>query len=907
MYVNSPGAESGSYSLTFLGKKVGRHRSVAPAGKQFAWETTVRSACPEDRVVSSRVAKVPVAAQTLEELPGSVPELQDERPCPIIHNTQLDQFEKTTAGSSESQLPGRSDADQAEQSPGGKIYIPYESAELCIAQIAKDMETMSKRHLEMVQELEENFQMTVRENQVMMCNCTVQKIRSHYQNKLNSLRKILDVYQEKVEKKKADWEAKVESLKAQNELLLKEQRAERKRSVEEALQWHREKSKMLELFSNRLDVLHSHQASTLQELQMARQEIGNVQEMLVVSTQEQQETTGEGENLENEGLSAQQQTGDCSDSDQPLEGAKARLEELKESLYQREREITELLEAERSPIPPVPQPPCSVLLSTVIHKAREICSAVPETRALLDQMIEDNRVALAEARNKLDQLKNVQEESNDREDATDWEGSEKYKSNLSLLQGTVREFEVCQIALGCIKNGESPVMNVTVLYTSLHLRSDCAVSELEDILGQEASQSTGGVKSAGQQLLLLQDQLKQEKEEKKIIIENYTSERTLRKKYYNMVEDMKGKIRVFCRIRPVSRAEAAQGGAIVVEKIDEYSVTVETPRGPREFQFDKVFSAEASQEDLFHDTSRLIQLAIDGYNVCVFAYGQTGSGKTFTMVGDKEQKNPGIIPRAFNAMFDIMRKNNSKFSFKVSAYMLELYNDRLQDLFASQAGEAHGHTQSHGQARRVEIKRNRKGVVFAQGAETKEASSAQELYALFQQACANRHISATKMNMESSRSHLIVGIMVESRNLTNGSVSSGKLSLVDLAGSERAAKTGAKDHQLKEANSINKSLSALGDVISALSAELPHVPYRNSKLTQVMQDSLGGNAKTLMIVNISPTEYNLDETLTSLIYATRVKAITNNAQRNVESKEIAQLKEVIMKLRSGQSVEEEDV
>uniref|UniRef100_A0A3Q1JPA1 Si:dkey-96l17.6 n=2 Tax=Anabas testudineus TaxID=64144 RepID=A0A3Q1JPA1_ANATE len=194
--------------------------------------------------------------------------------------------------------------------------------------------------------------------------------------------------------------------------------------------------------------------------------------------------------------------------------------------------------------------------------------------------------------------------------------------------------------------------------------------------------------------------------------------------------------------------------------------------------------------------------------------------------------------------------------------MLELYNDRLQDLFVSLTGEACSQPQSHGQAKRVEIKRNRKGVVFAQGAETKEASSAQELYALFQQACANRHISATKMNVESSRSHLIVGIMVESRNLTNGSVSTGKLSLVDLAGSERAAKTGAKDHQLKEANSINKSLSALGDVISALSSELPHVPYRNSKLTQVMQDSLGGNAKTLMIVNISPSECNSDETLT---------------------------------------------
>ncbi|XP_061586205.1 uncharacterized protein si:dkey-96l17.6 [Cololabis saira] len=374
-----------------------------------------------------------------------------------------------------------------------------------------------------------------------------------------------------------------------------------------------------------------------------------------------------------------------------------------------------------------------------------------------------------------------------------------------------------------------------------------------------------------------------------------------------MVEDMKGKIRVFCRIRPMNRSEAAQGGATVVAKLDDYSINVATPRGSREFQFDRVFSAEATQEDLFHDTNRLIQSVIDGYNVCIFAYGQTGSGKTFTMVGDKDQKNPGLMPRSFNTIFNVLQENSPKFYFKVSAYMLELYNDRLQDLLVSQGGEAQAQTHLHGQAKRVEIKRNRKGVVFAQGAETKQASSAQELYALFQQACANRHISATKMNVESSRSHLIVGIMVESRNLTNGNVCTGKLSLVDLAGSERAAKTGAKDHQLKEANSINKSLSALGDVISALSAELPHVPYRNSKLTQVMQDSLGGNAKTLMIVNISPSECNLDETITSLIYATRVKAITNNAQRNVESKEIAQLKEVIMKLKSGQTVDEGDV
>ncbi|XP_056312884.1 uncharacterized protein si:dkey-96l17.6 [Danio aesculapii] len=356
------------------------------------------------------------------------------------------------------------------------------------------------------------------------------------------------------------------------------------------------------------------------------------------------------------------------------------------------------------------------------------------------------------------------------------------------------------------------------------------------------------------------------------------------------------KIRVFCRIRPLTRAEQAKKGHITVACLDDYSVILETPRGPREFQFDKIFNTECTQEEVFIESSGLIQCAIDGFNVCIFAYGHTGSGKTFTMVGDKDRRNPGLIPRTFTRIFEIIQDNESKFEFKVSAYMLELYNDRLQDLFVSPA-EAFN--------KRIEIKRDRKGLVFAQGAETKDATSAGELFALFEQGSANRHIAATKMNVESSRSHLIIGIMIESRNLTNGSVSFGKLSLVDLAGSERAAKTGAKDDQLKEANSINKSLSALGDVISALSMEQPHVPYRNNKLTQLMQDSLGGNAKTLMILNISPSDCNLDETLTSLIYATRVKAITNNAQRNVDSKEIAQLKEVILKLKSGQPVEED--
>ncbi|CAL8346995.1 unnamed protein product [Lota lota] len=927
MYVNSPGHDSGSLSLTFLGKKVGRHHAVAPAGKHRAWETTNRSTGVEESTVSSRVVHAPLAAASkMEDLPGSVPDLREDyrhlQACPV-YSTHIHQDPDNAAGqpythhkalwmkrwtafrswiaAGHRKRPGQEDDQEGEldqeveeeDSKDVRIYIPYESAELCITQIAKDMEAMKNRHFEMVQELEDNFQIAARENQER----TAQQIRAHYQNKMNALKRMLDLYQQKVEKKDTEWHKKVLALTAQREQLLEEQGLERRRCKEEAQQWHREKSKMLELFSNRLDLLHSHQASTLQELQLARQEVGKVQEMLIASQEERQEATKEGDTPEN---NDQSENPACSEHEMPLEGAKARLEELKESLYQREREITELLGAEGSPIP---QPPCAILLPVVIQKAHAICLTVPEARTQLQQMIEENQASLLQARDKLEHLKKTREDQSPTEEET--ASLTESETNvivfivlLSVLEDTVREGEVIQMALDYIRTGGIPV----------NRECDAVEMEAEDILGRDRVQTSEEVKNVGQQLLVLQDQLKQVREENRKIIENYTSERTLRKKFYNMVEDMKGKIRVFCRIRPVNRTEAAQGGVVVVERLDDYSVAVETPRGLREFQFDRVFSAESSQEELFQDTHRLIQSAIDGFNVCIFAYGQTGSGKTFTMVGDREYRSPGIMPRAFTAMFDIIKENSTRFDCKVSAYMLELYNDQLQDLLVGQAGDAPAtQSQSHAPPRRVEIKRNRKGVVFAQGAETKQASSAQELFALFQQACANRHISSTKMNSESSRSHLIMGIMVESRNLTNGSVSCGKLSLVDLAGSERAAKTGAKDHQLKEANSINKSLSALGDVISALSSELPHVPYRNSKLTQVMQDSLGGNAKTLMIVNISPSQWNMDETLTSLIYATRVKAITNHAQRNLESKEIAALKEVIVKLKSGQTLEEEEV
>jgi len=290
----------------------------------------------------------------------------------------------------------------------------------------------------------------------------------------------------------------------------------------------------------------------------------------------------------------------------------------------------------------------------------------------------------------------------------------------------------------------------------------------------------------------------------------------------------------------------------------------------------------------------LIQSAVDGYNVCIFAYGQTGSGKTFTVIGDKEQKFPGIAPRAFQQLFELLGENKNKFDFRVELYMLELYMDKLIDLFATNKDT------------KLDIKKDKKGMVVVQGAVVHQAGNAVELMSLFEKGSSTRHISSTKMNAESSRSHLVVSIIVEAINRTSGAVTKGKLSLVDLAGSERAAKTGATPEQLKEAQSINKSLSALGDVISALSSEQSFIPYRNNKLTLLMQDSLGGNAKTLMFVNVSPADYNCDETITSLTYASRVKLITNDASKNAESKEVAKLKAMIAKLKKGEAVEEED-
>lgn len=377
----------------------------------------------------------------------------------------------------------------------------------------------------------------------------------------------------------------------------------------------------------------------------------------------------------------------------------------------------------------------------------------------------------------------------------------------------------------------------------------------------------------------------------------YKEEQVLRKRYFNTIEDMKGKIRVFCRLRPLNEKELAEKGRHVLTSLDEF--TVEHPwkdDKAKQHIYDHVFDGSATQEAVFEDTRYLVQSAVDGYNVCIFAYGQTGSGKTFTIYGS--ESNPGLTPRATAELFKIIRRDGNKFSFSLKAYMVELYQDTLIDLLLPK----------NAKHLRLDIKKDLKGMVSVENVTVVSISTFEELWSIIQRGSEQRHTSGTQMNEESSRSHLILSIVIESTNLQTQSVSRGKLSFVDLAGSERVKKSGSSGSQLKEAQSINKSLSALGDVISALSSGGQHIPYRNHKLTMLMSDSLGGNAKTLMFVNVSPAESNLDETYNSLMYASRVRSIVNDPSKNISSKEVARLKKLVTywKEQAGRKGDDEE-
>lgn len=337
-----------------------------------------------------------------------------------------------------------------------------------------------------------------------------------------------------------------------------------------------------------------------------------------------------------------------------------------------------------------------------------------------------------------------------------------------------------------------------------------------------------------------------------------------RREALNKILDIKGSIRVFCRVRPFllsDRRRIHEPISIGLEKVVVKSVGIR-----KEYRYDKVFHQAATQEDVFVEVEPILRSALDGHNVCILAYGQTGTGKTFTMDGTNNQA--GIIPRAIEELFRQASLDNSSITFSMS--MLEVYMGNLRDLLAPKVA-----SRTHEVAAKcLNIQTDPKGMVEVEGltqVQIPDTAKAKWWYAKGRRA---RSTSWTNVNETSSRSHCLMRITISRHgDDSKAKAQVSKLWMVDLGGSERLLKTGATGQTLDEGRSINLSLSALGDVIAALRRKRGHVPYRNSKLTQILKDSLGHSSKVLMLVHISPCEEDVGETICSLSFANRARAI----------------------------------
>ncbi|XP_071657069.1 kinesin-like protein KIFC1 isoform X2 [Patagioenas fasciata] len=358
----------------------------------------------------------------------------------------------------------------------------------------------------------------------------------------------------------------------------------------------------------------------------------------------------------------------------------------------------------------------------------------------------------------------------------------------------------------------------------------------------------------------------------------------------NRLEEKEGNVRVFCRVRPLLPEEAArQAGmehlsfppgdqrTLLLHRHEESRVGRDGSSSVRhEFSFDRVFPPGATQREVFDEVSALVQSALDGFHVCIFAYGQTGSGKTYTLEGPDpcDPQAAGLAPRAVRLLFQRARELAQEgWQYEFCASYLEIYNESLRDLLA-----APGEPPAELGIRRVSAASEE---LHVPNLRRLPVRCHDEVLQLLQRAGAQRAVARTGSNERSSRSHGVFQLHIRGSNPRRDVSCASVLSLVDLAGSERLEKGGAPGGRLRETQAINSSLSALGLVILALSRKEPHVPYRNSKLTYLLQNSLGGSAKMLMIVNISPLEENFCESLSSLRFASKVnECVIGTARAN---------------------------
>ncbi len=358
----------------------------------------------------------------------------------------------------------------------------------------------------------------------------------------------------------------------------------------------------------------------------------------------------------------------------------------------------------------------------------------------------------------------------------------------------------------------------------------------------------------------------------------------------NRLQSVQHNIQVCCRVRPLTSSEEARSPNIVTEALSDTECGYFDARSKswRSFAFDRVFGPDDNQQDVFTQVEPLCTSVTSGYNACIFAYGQTGSGKTWTMEGNRINNQFGISYRTLHKILEILKSKKEDsavpedFTYTVSMSMLEIYNEEVRDILSTDRTA-------------LELKRSADNCINVPGLSSVPVISIEDVASVLERGNKNRAVASTNLNDASSRSHMVLAVDVSS-GLVEHAQTKGTMYLVDLAGSERIKKSVVDGAQLKEAQHINKSLSALGDVMEALDKKASHVPYRNSRLTYLLQDSLGGNSKTMMIVTACPAAAQGEETQCALQFATRVRRITlAPATRNVGSKN---LEDSMRKLRT---------
>nr|GLL41005.1 kinesin-like protein KIN-5D [Ipomoea trifida] len=373
-------------------------------------------------------------------------------------------------------------------------------------------------------------------------------------------------------------------------------------------------------------------------------------------------------------------------------------------------------------------------------------------------------------------------------------------------------------------------------------------------------------------------------------------------------DDKPVNVKVVLRCRPPSEDEVRAKAPLVIscdEEKQEVSAILNTnaKQTNRTFVFDKVFGPSTQQKDLYNQAvAPLVDDALEGYSCTVFAYGQTGTGKTYTMEGEggKEKngefhKNAGVIPRAVEQIFNSLESEKAEYMMKVT--FIELYNEEITDLLSAE--EDSRSFSDEKQLKAVKLMEDGKSAVFIKGLQEEIVSSADEIYRILERGSAKKHTAETLLNKQSNRSHSIFSITVQIKECVSEGVElikCGKLNLVDLAGSENILRSGAKEGRAREAGEINKSLLTLGRVINALADHSGHVPYRDSKLTRLLKDSLGGKTKTCIIATVSPSLQCLDETLSTLDYAFRAKIIKNRPEVNQKIVKSAFIKDIYVEM-----------